>query len=161
MAQLGIKNISKKAYSGTYDGVIYEFKAGELRLLESEVAVHIVGASNLSAIGGYALKIVPLDQIPEELRREPETKTDSLAGLRNVSKETVEIMFDGKIFKFPKGGVVFLHRDVAAEMISRSMSNGKAALVEEKPAPKKEVVGDENPKAAAKLDEKKDKKEGK
>lgn len=152
MAQLGIKNVSKQKYSGTHDGVIYEFKNGELKVLDSETAMHLVNGSNLSAIGANALKIVPLSEIPEELRKEPDTKTDTLMGVESISGKTVEIMFDGKIFKFPKGTPVFLHVGVANELISRSTENGKPTLAEVKPAPKKEE---------AKKEEVKNKKEGK
>lgn len=137
MSQLGIKNISKKSYSGTFDGVIYEFKAGELKLMDPVVAMHLSGASNLAAIGGYALKVVPMADIPEELRKEPETKTHTLTGVKSISGKPVEIMYDGKIFKFSKSDVTFLHKDIAAELISRSFENGKPTLAETKPEPAK------------------------
>jgi len=133
MSQLGIKNTSKKSYAGTYDGVIYEFKAGELKLMDPEIAMHLSGASNLAAIGGYALKVVPMADIPEELRKEPETKTHTLTGVKSISGKLVEIMYDGKIFKFGKSEVTFLHKDVAAELIARSFENGKPTLAETKP----------------------------
>lgn len=157
MAQLGIKNVSKKSFSGTYDGVIYEFKAGELKLMDPEVAVHLAGASNQAAIGAYALKIVPLADIPEELRKEPSTKIDSLMGVKSVGAKPYEVMYDGKIFKFPKGEVVFLHKEVAAELISRSMDNGKPMLVEAK-AP---IKAPPAPQAGAPSNKEENKKEGK
>lgn len=143
MAQLGIKNVSKKSFSGTHDGMIFEFKAGELKMLESEIAMHLAGASNQSAIGGYALKIVAEKDIPEELRKEPDTKIDTLIGVKAIAK-SVELMYDGKIFKFPKGSVVYLHREVAKELIGRSFEMNKPTLIEVKPevkeAPKKDEI---------------------
>jgi len=157
MAQLGIKNVSKKLFAGTFDGVIHEFKAGELKLLDPVVAMHLSGASNQAAIGGYALKIIPLEDIPEELRKEPETKIDSLMGLKAIDK-SVEIMFDGRIWKFPKGDVVFAHKEVASQLIARSIEDGKPTLAEAKPevkevkveAPKKEEVKNKNEKKEGK-----------
>ncbi len=145
MAQLGIKNISKKFFAGTFDGRIIEFKAGELKLLEPEVAMHLVQSSNQAAIGGYALKIVPLEDIPEELRKEPDTKMDSLVGLKSISGKPVELMFDGKIFKFSKGEVIFMHKSVAEEILARSIELGKPTLEEAKMPSKKEEIKKEGP----------------
>lgn len=145
MVSLGVKNISKSKYTGAYDGVPYDFQPGELRILDSDIAMHLMSNSNLAAIGGQALKVIPMNDIPEELKKDPETKTDTLMGVKNPSKEVVEVMFDGRFFSFPAGHVHYYPKSVAEELVNRS-AEAKTPLVKvdskiEKPAaPTREEV---------------------
>lgn len=126
---IGIKNSIDKKYTGMFDGNAYDFAPGELRILEAEIAVHLATNSNLAAIGKPALKIIPLDQIPEELLKSPSTDTKTIMGVKNPTENTVEVRYDGRFFTFPKGHVAYYEKSVALEIINRSVVDGKMALV--------------------------------
>lgn len=156
MTSIGIKNVLGRSYTGVYGGVPYDFAPGELKVIDSEVAIHLAVNSNMSAIGGKALKILSMEEIPEELRREPETKIGSLTGVENFTDRFVEIRCNGTFYPFPKGHVSYFDAPLADELVRRSAEGGPATLraLKAKPAYKEE-------KKEEKKKETKEKKEGK
>lgn len=117
---IGIKNTSKQPINPSFDGVIYEFAAGEIKVLPNHVAEHLARVTFTCALGASPLKLVAEKDLPKELlSSDSPVVAPTLALLVNDTEKDIIVLNDGDALTVPAKGKLPLPQRTAAAIYER------------------------------------------
>ncbi len=157
MILVGIKNKTKKHYTGMFAGRAYDFAPGDMRLVASEIAKHLSDASVFSPVGDRFLHIIPVEKIEGEMKADPGTKCVGIVRVENPGKTKSVTMYDAKEYLIMPGGFVLVSEDIAQEIMLRDRNLKRGTMAAPKAPAQSPSPAEKN--SAEKSAQKKDKEE--